>query len=89
MRRREFIAGLGAAATCPVDAWAQQQSNPTIGILTSVPGASANLFAGLRQGLGRAGYVEGRNVALLFRSAENRYDQFPALAADLVDHRSP
>jgi putative ABC transport system substrate-binding protein len=86
MRRREFIAGLGSAAAWPVAARAQQ-TNPTIGVLSSLSDANASLFAALRQGLGSAGYVEGRNVALLFRSAENRYDQFPALATDLVDHR--
>jgi putative ABC transport system substrate-binding protein len=85
MRRREFIAGLGAAAW-PLMARAQQPAMPVVGILTyAISNADAPLYAALRQGLGEAGYVEGRNVALLFRSAENRYDQFPALAADLVD----
>jgi len=86
MRRRAFIAGLGSAAAWPVVGRAQPL--PVIGILVGLRSdADAHLYAALRQGLGEAGYVEGRNVALLFRSAENRYDRLPALAADLVDHR--
>jgi putative ABC transport system substrate-binding protein len=87
MRRRNFIAGLGAAAAFPHAATAQQRSMPEIGILTYIIGnADAHLWAAFRQGLRSAGYDEGRNVTLLFRSAENRYDRFPALAADLVNH---
>ena len=63
MRRREFIALLGGAATWPFAAHAQQQSLPVIGFLSSrSPGESAPLVQAFRQGLGEAGFVEGRNL---------------------------
>jgi putative ABC transport system substrate-binding protein len=89
MKRREFIAGLGSAVAWPVVARAQA-SVPVIGFLNSV-GFINNDFpnqdTGLRyfrQGLSEMGYVEGRNVAIEYRWAENQYDRLPALAADLV-----
>jgi putative ABC transport system substrate-binding protein len=76
--------GLGAAA-CPRAARAQQPAMPVVGLLViTSPGASAPLVAAFRQGLSLSGYVEGRNVAIDFRSAEGQYDRLPALAADLV-----
>ena len=83
MRRREFIAGLGSAAACPVVAQAQQPALPVIGILVSATPLNADTLTGLRKGLSDGGYEEGKNVAIVVRSAE-RYDQTPALAADLV-----
>jgi putative ABC transport system substrate-binding protein len=80
MRRREFIAGLGAAAWS-AGAHAQQPSMPVIGYLR-VASIAANLAA-FRKGLSEQGFTEGRNVAFEFRASED-YEQLPALAAELA-----
>jgi putative tryptophan/tyrosine transport system substrate-binding protein len=87
MNRRELIAGLGSAAAWPVVARAQQ-SVPVIGFLTSRAfGDSPHLTAAVRQGLREAGFVEGQNVAIEYRFADNQDDRLPVLAADLVRRR--
>jgi hypothetical protein len=76
MRRREFIGLLGAAATWPLAARAQQPAMPVIGFLSSAaPPAFAHLIDAFRQGLSSVGYIEGQNVAFEYRSAGDRYDR--------------
>jgi putative ABC transport system substrate-binding protein len=88
MRRREFITLLGGAAAWPLVAVAQQSANPTIGFLRSTqPDASTDLLVALRKGLKETGYVEGQNVTIEYRWAENRQERLSALAADLVRQR--
>jgi ABC-type uncharacterized transport system substrate-binding protein len=87
MRRREFIAAVGgAAATLPLAARAQQPVMPVIGFLAPVA-TNEDQLRGFQQGLKQAGFVEGENVSILYRSAENEIDRLPALAVDLVRRR--
>ena len=86
MKRRTFIAGLGSAAAWPMMARAQQAAVPVIGFL-SLQSAEAdykNFIVPFLQGLKEVGYVEGQNVAVEYRYAENQLDRLPALVADLV-----
>jgi putative ABC transport system substrate-binding protein len=89
MRRRDLILGIGAAACLwPLSAGTQPKPTPVIGYLVSTsPGPSAPFVAAFRQGLGEAGWVEGKNVAIEYRWAEGQYDRLPALAADLVNRK--
>ena len=90
IRRREFIAGLGSAAVGPLMARAQQAAMPVIGYLgtQSADVYYKNFTVPFLQGLKETGYVEGRNVAVEYRWAENQYDRLPALAADLLRCRN-
>ena len=78
MRRREFIAGLGGAMAWPLAARAQQQKLRAIGLLSSAPaprgGRPAPVLDAFRRGIREAGYVEGQNLAIEYRFAENEYD---------------
>jgi putative ABC transport system substrate-binding protein len=85
MRRREFIAGLGSAAVWPFAAQAQQPAAPVIGVLNAI--SSMGRVRAFYRGLNDGGYVEGRNVAIEYRSAGGEYERLPALAADLVRRR--
>jgi putative ABC transport system substrate-binding protein len=85
MRRRDFIAVIAGSAAMPIAARAQQAPMPVIGFLRNTSLAdSAHLVAAFRQGLKETGFVEGQNVAIEYRYADNQADRLPALAADLL-----
>ena len=85
MKRREYISLLGGAAGWPLSARAQQQAMPVIGYFNSAtPEGFSDYLRGFRQELKESGYVEGENVAIEYRWAENQAERLPELAADLV-----
>jgi putative ABC transport system substrate-binding protein len=90
VRRRQFLCLVGAASiSWPLTSRAQQTTLPVVGFLNS---ASANGYASMaaafRRGLMETGYVEGNNVAIEYRWADDQYDRLPALATDLVSRRA-
>jgi putative ABC transport system substrate-binding protein len=88
VKRREFIAGLGSAAAWPFAARAQQRRLPVIGFLDGAGRDETRAaFHAFHKGLSEQGFVEGRNVEILYRYAETQYDRLPSLAADLVNRR--
>jgi putative ABC transport system substrate-binding protein len=87
MRRREFIAGLGAAAW-PLAARAQQRALPVVGLIyLGSADVAVGRVAAFRKGLGETGYVEGQNVAVEYHWLEGQFDRVPALITDLVRRR--
>jgi putative ABC transport system substrate-binding protein len=84
MKRRDFIAGLGAAMW-PVVAWGQQSAMPVIGYLSARSSGSDDLMlVALRKGLNEVGYSEGRNLTIDYRFADGQYDRLPVFVADLT-----
>jgi putative tryptophan/tyrosine transport system substrate-binding protein len=86
MKRREFVAGLGIAATLPLPARAQKLTLPVIGML-GAPSAATYVqnVAAVHQGLNEAGYIDGTNVTIEYRWADGQYDRLPMLASELVE----
>src|SRR5215469_8677062 len=89
MRRREFITLLGGVVSAsPLAANAQQSAMPVIGFLNSAsPEVFADRLRAFHRGLKDTGFVEGENVTVVYRWAENQFDRLPELAADLVRRR--
>ena len=83
--RREFIAALGGAVAWPLAVRAQPRTMQVIGLLVGQSSATlTGPLAAFRQGLSEAGFVEGRNLAIVYRSAEGKPERLPALAAELA-----
>src|SRR5436309_16121123 len=84
LKRGVFISLLGGAAAWPLAAPAQQPITPVIGFLHPTNDNFPDRMRGLRRGLKDSGYIEGENVTILYRWAENQLDRLPSLAAELI-----
>jgi len=87
MRRRDFIKGVAGSATAwPLAARAQQSAIPVIGFLSvTFAGEQPHWLAAFRKGLAETGYVEGDNVSIEYRWAEDQYNRLPELEQIPVD----
>lgn len=89
MRRRDFLAIVGAAVAWPFGARAQLAGMPVIGYLSGRSAESdGSMLVALRRGLGEAGFVEGRNAKFEYRFADGRYDRLSAQLTDLTQHKA-
>jgi putative ABC transport system substrate-binding protein len=85
MKRREFITAFGGAAAWSFAAHAQQSAKPVVGFLAAgTPNGYVQALAAFLKGLSETGYVDGKNVQIEYRWAEDQYDRLPGMAADLV-----
>ena len=89
MKRRTFIAALGGAVTWPLVARGQRSTTPVIGFLgvSSSEKMGGGVLLDFKRGLAEIGYVEGNNVSIEYRWADEHYDRLAALALDLVQHK--
>ena len=85
LRRREFIAALGGAAAWPIATHAQQRALPVVSYVSVATDPDRQVA--FRQGLGEAGYTEGRNVTVEYHILDGKFDRLPAVMADLVRRR--
>ena len=82
--RRKFLAALGGTAAWPLAARAQQSARPVVGLMHATARTNDDWVAAFKEGLSQTGYLDGRNVTIEFRSAEDQYDRLPAIAAEFV-----
>ena len=84
LRRRDFVTLLGGTAAWPLAARAQQSARPVVGLMHATARTNDDWVDAFKEGLSQTGYLDGRNVTIEFRSAEDQYDRLPAIAAEFV-----